>query len=515
MGKENQSKLIEPSWVVCAGSKRSGSTLQYNIIARIVEIAKKGLRIPYFNPSDFPKIKLDYQDEKKIKVFKTHSLTDEIKDELNENNAIVFHSYRDIRDVVVSAINKGWLDRNESSIRKFVLNYISQFYEWKNYFPRLNSRKYEKFIVDLDNEISFYAEILGVNLFNSEIKGISWELNIDRLKQSQDKIPENKIATGFNQKFHNETLLHDNHISDGSINQYLKDLEPDLICYIESISYTYLIDNDYKLKWADLNTFLSFSQHADDYIAWQLLGRKKQGLVVEVGAFDGKHLSNSLSLEQIGWKSLNIEPNPRIFDYLKKNRPNSININMAIVGDEDVKEIDFFSEEIGVLSGCAYDEEDVKLRYKNRGLTYKEPKKISVKATTLNRLFKESDMRHIDALSIDVEGFEMEVLNGLDLDEFKVELFIIEANADSDKKQILDYFKNREEYMYVGSNRQNLFIILKDSLKKTNVRHLELKKYIKAKQEHPISDHLVIDSVKPLFKKSKDCKRYQSYLRFF
>ena len=83
-------------------------------------------------------------------------------------------------------------------------------------------------------------------------------------------------------------------------------------------------------------------------------------------------MSNSYSLEQLGWESICVEPNPEIFNYLVKNRPNSRNINCAVT-DSNIKELEFFIEETGVLSGCRYDEEDVKRRYANRGLEYKNP----------------------------------------------------------------------------------------------------------------------------------------------
>ena len=259
------------------------------------------------------------------------------------------------------------------------------------------------------------------------------------------------------------------------------------------------------------NNFISYSQHADDYIAWQLLGKKKEGLVIEVGAFDGIHLSNSYSFSQLGWKSICIEPNPEIFEYLKLNRLNSININKAIVGDENIKEIDFYKEEIGVLSGCKYDEDDIKSRYKNRGISYKEPDKLKVKAITLNALFEEFNLDEIDVLSIDVEGFELEVLKGLNLNRYNVNLFIIEANTIIEKQKILNYFKNKTNYIYVGENKQNLFFLRDVYLSKKNIRNLNFDNYIKAKQAHPKDDSLTLNSTPPEFKKTKYILKYEKY----
>ncbi|WP_418513606.1 FkbM family methyltransferase [Corallibacter sp.] len=264
-----------------------------------------------------------------------------------------------------------------------------------------------------------------------------------------------------------------------------------------------------------MKKFISYSQHADDFIAWQLLGEKNQGVVVEIGAFDGKHLSNSYSLSQLGWKSICVEPSPRIFKYLEKNRRDATNVNKAVVGDETVTDIEFFSEEIGVLSGCNYDEEDIKKRYQNRGLQYKEPERFSVPATTLNKLFDEINHHKINLLSIDVEGFEMEVLKGLNLNHITVDLFIIEANTSQEKEAILNYFKSYDDYMFLGNNYQNLFIARKKAIKRKNLKTLTFDGYFKAKQQHPFDDKLSLDSVPPKFNKSTAYIKHQKLFGLF
>ncbi len=76
------------------------------------------------------------------------------------------------------------------------------------------------------------------------------------------------------------------------------------------------------------------------------------------------------------------------------------------VGREGGQEVEF--EEIGenptdsnnVLSGVAG---------KNSKNTYK------VKMTCLSDILKDNNLKHVDYLSLDVEGYELEVLKGLDL----------------------------------------------------------------------------------------------------
>jgi FkbM family methyltransferase len=500
-------------WLVCAGAKRSGSTLQYNILASLVEESGTGKRISHFKQDEFAAVKEKHQNYSGFKVIKSHILSDELKNEIISGHAKVFHSFRDIRDVIVSYINKGWIDGSMSSITRSVGEYLKDYDTWVQ-IPQIYSRKYEEFAFNMKYEIGYYAQVLDLTISEKIIEDISKNLNLEQLKKSQGNIAKDKLKESYNNVFHEDTLLHINHIYDGSMNQFINSLNIAQISKIESIAYKYLISNNYKLKWTEYEDFVSFSQHADDYLAWQILGKRRRGVVVEVGAFDGHHLSNSYSLEQLGWQSICVEPNPDIFNILENNRPNSKNFDCAVVGDKSVQEIDFYSEEIGVLSGCDYDEEDVKKRYKNRGLVYKDPKKVKVKARTLSSILESAALNDntIDVISVDVEGFEIEVLKGLRLDRFNVGLFIIEANTDNDINAILNYFKNYPKYVNIGSNRQNLFLLHKNWVNKDCLRNLDFENYIKAVQKHPINEELTLDSVPPKFVTTKD---FQKLLRRF
>ena len=64
-------------YIDCVGMMRSGSTLQYNIVAEILELKEIGKRLGWEHHEEFHKIKEKYINEK-YNVFKNHFLTDEI-----------------------------------------------------------------------------------------------------------------------------------------------------------------------------------------------------------------------------------------------------------------------------------------------------------------------------------------------------------------------------------------------------------------------------------------------------
>lgn len=51
-----------------------------------------------------------------------------------------------------------------------------------------------------------------------------------------------------------------------------------------------------------------YSQHGEDRMAYELLG--SSGRLLDIGAFDGRFLSNSLALIKLGWSAVCVEASP-------------------------------------------------------------------------------------------------------------------------------------------------------------------------------------------------------------
>lgn len=51
----------------------------------------------------------------------------------------------------------------------------------------------------------------------------------------------------------------------------------------------------------------SYSQSGQDLYAWEKSGRKSNGFYVEIGAYHPADLSNSLMLEEIGWRGISFD----------------------------------------------------------------------------------------------------------------------------------------------------------------------------------------------------------------
>ena len=156
------------------------------------------------------------------------------------------------------------------------------------------------------------------------------------------------------------------------------------------------------------------------------LGLINDGTFVEVGAFDGKTYSNTYQLAQLGWTGLYIEPMPHLVISCRENHKNhpNISIEQAFVSDVDDE----------IITMCKWGDNTYTgnfdfIKYVSK---FAVTELFEIKAVTLNTLFEEYKIPlHFHLLVIDVEGHEIQVLQGLDLQLYKPTMIIIETHAES------------------------------------------------------------------------------------
>jgi FkbM family methyltransferase len=212
---------------------------------------------------------------------------------------------------------------------------------------------------------------------------------------------------------------------------------------------------------------------------------------VDVGAFDGIHLSNTFSFERIGWQGICIEAHPDYFPLLKRNRPRSLCLHYACVKQPGLKKIDFQLEKMGLLSSIlttADYEDDVRLRYTKRGLPFEGFQTVTVPAATLDELLAAhyDPSVPMDLISIDVEGSEAEVLYGFDVDRYAPRVLVVEANSDPARTKIMDLLIREHNYFYAGQLVENLFFTREESDGR-RMRDIEIQCRIE-RQSHPLGN---------------------------
>ncbi len=171
------------------------------------------------------------------------------------------------------------------------------------------------------------------------------------------------------------------------------------------------------------------AQHNLDHIILDLLGKDK--FFVEAGGSDPIDQNNTYLLEQNGWKGLIIEPKTDFNESYKIIRPNTILENYALVSNEydsDVIEADFDM----YMMGSVYDIFSMARNIK------------PYPAIQLHKLLSKHNIKKIDYLSLDAEGYELEILKGINFDDCYIEYILIESHlVNGSKINFEEYLSNK------------------------------------------------------------------------
>lgn len=152
-------------------------------------------------------------------------------------------------------------------------------------------------------------------------------------------------------------------------------------------------------------------------LVWKYLGRKRDGVFVEVGANDPVAGSQTWLLEQNGWQGALVEPQASLCEKLRPARPRSRVFQVACSCPGSEGEADLVLTE---YDGNA----TLKPQRDSHGINYVGAERVRI--TTLDSVLQAADISHVDFLSLDVEGHEIEVMRGFNFEKYKPSLILIE-----------------------------------------------------------------------------------------
>jgi FkbM family methyltransferase len=201
-----------------------------------------------------------------------------------------------------------------------------------------------------------------------------------------------------------------------------------------------------KAKGLFPNKFKTYVKKFRKFNAYNCLDKKmlkylnyKNGFFFDIGANDGVNQSTTWYFEKVlGWRGILVEPLPHIYKELIKNRSaENFFFNCAAVSKN------YLGSHINLL----HDHDTLTTKLQMLDKDNKDKKVISVETQTVENLLEKSinNNKIIDFFSLDVEGAEFEVLNGINFKKNPIKFILIETSNFSKLESFL--LKNKFKFI--------------------------------------------------------------------
>lgn len=211
---------------------------------------------------------------------------------------------------------------------------------------------------------------------------------------------------------------------------------------------------------------MSYSQNNEEEIIknyFKKLEDKGEYLcVLDIGANDGKTLSNSLACIERGWSATLVEPSKKAFQKMFLLHKDNLKVEMfnVAIGDtcadvifhesgEHAKHI--YGENHSLLSSLVKSESE-----KWKGETFTE---TVVDCLDFESLYDKTGNTNFELITIDAEGYDYNILSQIDLNRVGCQMLIIEGNGEAEREKkyveycaqfgMKPYTKTRENLIFV------------------------------------------------------------------
>ncbi|TWU58310.1 FkbM family methyltransferase [Rubripirellula reticaptiva] len=168
----------------------------------------------------------------------------------------------------------------------------------------------------------------------------------------------------------------------------------------------------------------SYAQEGEDLVLLRLIDDavNREGFYVDVGAHHPSRFSNTRLFYDLGWRGISIDPRPGFAAQFLSVRPDDVAVEAAIA--QTPGSLTYYMFDEPALNG--FDETLSNDRDANTTYNIIDQRQVSV-CRLDDILERHIDSRQaIDFVSIDVEGFDFEVIQSNDWDRFRPTFVLVE-----------------------------------------------------------------------------------------
>lgn len=206
-------------------------------------------------------------------------------------------------------------------------------------------------------------------------------------------------------------------------------------------------------------SFISYAQNYEDVMLHRALASVSQGFYVDVGAAWPEEHSVTKAFYDLGWSGINIEPNPKFYAELAKERPRDINLQIAI-GDRRGEVVMNIIDDTGLSSA----DEQIAQGHREAGWNL-ERQTVDMErlADLLERQLPAGQEIHF--LKVDVEGYEEQALRSNDWRKFRPWVVVVEATLPMSQTPSYEQWEPLlldADYEFVYADGLNRFYVAKE-----------------------------------------------------
>lgn len=185
----------------------------------------------------------------------------------------------------------------------------------------------------------------------------------------------------------------------------------------------------------------TYSGEAEDLILLKIFNGKTNGFFVDIGCYHPVVGSNTYVFhKKYNWTGINVDANPDSIKKFKHLRRNDVNLNVGI-GPDDGVTLNFHRFSEGALNTFSDTIKEERIhRDKQQYIG-----SIQVAVNTLERILDEyAAGKQIDFLDVDVEGFDLEVLQSNNWQKYRPRIVMVE-----DQHKVSDAFTSLPTYAFL------------------------------------------------------------------
>jgi len=171
---------------------------------------------------------------------------------------------------------------------------------------------------------------------------------------------------------------------------------------------------------------MDYTQYGEQSFLSEYSKKINGGVLVDIGAADGITHSNSKWLIEQGWSALLVEPNEYNYNKLVNLHKDNHKVIIENCGcsNETLDNVKFFINKNDDMEQCSTFSEEFSTNVKNYyNCEYVESTSNLIKTS---ELLKKHNITHIDFISIDAEGYDSIIIDGINFNDVVIDLICVE-----------------------------------------------------------------------------------------